>query len=53
MIVISKFEKLYLLRKAFLPIICISLSLLLLDVKLYYKKDANVMFPLLARASCS
>jgi len=45
MIVISKFEKLYLLRKAFLSIICIGLSLLLLDVKYYYKKNADVMFP--------
>jgi hypothetical protein len=45
MMVISKFEKLYLLRKAFIPIICIGLSFLLLDVKYYYKKDADVMFP--------
>ena len=44
MIVISKFEKLYLLRKAFIPIICIGLSLLLFDGKDYYKKDADVMF---------
>ncbi|MCD0465071.1 hypothetical protein [Flavobacterium sp. ENC] len=45
MIVVSKFEKLYLLRKALIPIICIGLSLLLLDVKIYYKKDADVIFP--------
>lgn len=45
MIVISKFEKLYLLRKAFLPIICIGLSILLLDVKFYYKKDVDIISP--------
>lgn len=28
-----------------MPIICFGLSLLLLDVKIYYKKDADVIFP--------
>ncbi|MBF2093075.1 hypothetical protein [Flavobacterium psychrophilum] len=42
--VVSKFEKLYLFRKVLIPIICFGLSLLLLDVKLYYKKDADVIF---------
>ncbi|OXA76472.1 hypothetical protein SAMN05444397_1137 [Flavobacterium aquidurense] len=46
MIVVSKFEKLYLLRNAIIPIICIGLSGLLLDVKIYYKKDADVYFPI-------
>ncbi|WP_163411589.1 hypothetical protein [Flavobacterium ajazii] len=45
MIVVSKFEKLYLLRNIFFPIICIGLSILLIDVKMYYKKDADVTFP--------
>lgn len=45
MIVASKFEKLYLLRKAFIPLICIGLSLLLLDIKIYYKKDIDIIFP--------
>jgi hypothetical protein len=45
MIVVSKFEKLYLLRNAFIPIICIGLSLLLSDIKIYYKKDIDVIFP--------
>lgn len=45
MIAVSKFEKLYLLKNAFIPIICIGLSILLLDVKFYYKKDADIIFP--------
>lgn len=44
MTVVSKFEKLYLLRNAFMPIICIGLGLLLIDIKIYYKKDADVTF---------
>lgn len=44
MTVVSKFEKLFLLRNAFMPVICFGLSLLLLDVKIYYKKDADVIF---------
>ena len=46
MIVVSKFEKLYLLRKALIPIICIGLNFLLLDIKIYYKKDIDVIFPI-------
>ncbi|WP_337968755.1 hypothetical protein [uncultured Flavobacterium sp.] len=46
MTVVSKFEKLYLLRIVFLPIICIGLSVLLVDVKINYKKDADVIFPI-------
>lgn len=45
MIIVSKFEKLYLLRNAFMPIICICLGLLLIDIKIYYKKDIDVIFP--------
>lgn len=44
---VSKFEKLYLFRKVLMPIICIGLALLLLDVKIYYKKDADVTYPIL------
>lgn len=47
MIVVSKFEKLYLLRNVFVPIICFGLSALLVDVKMYYKKDADVVFPVI------
>lgn len=47
MIVVSKFEKLYLLRNVFVPIICFGLSALLVDVKMYYKKDADVIFPVI------
>jgi energy-coupling factor transporter transmembrane protein EcfT len=47
MIVVSKFEKLYLLRNVFIPIICIGLSVLLVDVKIYYKKEADVFFPVI------
>ncbi|SHM42790.1 hypothetical protein [Flavobacterium chilense] len=47
MIVVSKFEKLYLLRNVFIPIICIGLGVLLVDVKVYYKKDADVFFPVI------
>ncbi|MNQ54998.1 hypothetical protein D3C85_690790 [compost metagenome] len=47
MIEVSKFEKLYLLRNVLIPIICIGLSILLLDVKLNYKKDADVIFPII------
>jgi hypothetical protein len=46
MIVVSKFEKLYLLRNVIIPIICIGLSILFLDVKIYYKKNADVVFPI-------
>lgn len=47
MMVVSKFEKLYLLRNVFVPIICIGLSVLLIDVKIHYKKDADVIFPVI------
>lgn len=47
MIVVSKFEKLYLLRNVLVSIICIGLSILLVDVKIYYKKDADVFFPII------
>lgn len=47
MIVTSKFEKLYLLRIAFIPLICTALSILLVDIKIYYKKDADVIFPII------
>jgi hypothetical protein len=46
MVVVSKFEKFYLLRNVLVPIICIGLSILLLDVKFNYKKDADVIFPI-------
>lgn len=46
MTVVSKFEKLYLFRKVLMPIICIGLAMLLLDVKIYYKKDVDVSNPI-------
>ena len=47
MIVVSKFEKLYLLRIVFIPIICFGLSILLVDVKINYKKDVDVIGPVI------
>ena len=43
----SKFEKLYLLQIVFIPLICFGLSLLLLDVKIEYNKDADVILPII------
>lgn len=43
--IISKFEKLYILRILLIPIICIGLSILLIDVKINYKKEADIIYP--------
>ena len=45
--IVSKFEKLYLLRITLVPIICIGLSILLFDIKINYKKDADVNLPII------
>lgn len=43
--IISKFEKLYILRILLIPIICIGLSILLIAVKINYKKEADIIYP--------
>ncbi len=43
--IVSKFEKLYILRILLIPIICIGLSILLIDVKINYKKEADIIYP--------
>ncbi|WP_140511518.1 hypothetical protein [Flavobacterium pectinovorum] len=45
MMLVSKFEKRYLLRNIFIPITCIVVSILLVTVKIYYKKNADVILP--------
>lgn len=42
--IVSKFEKLYILRIFILPIIYIGLSILLIDIKMNYKKDLNIKY---------
>lgn len=43
----SKFNPIYLIKIAFIPTLCIGISLLLIDVKMYYKKDIEVFYPVL------
>lgn len=45
MMIISKFEKFYILRIVLIPIICFGLSILLIDVKINYKKEVDVIYP--------
>ncbi|WP_432670920.1 hypothetical protein [Flavobacterium sp. SM2513] len=43
----SKFNSFYLIKLGFFPTLCIGFSLLLIDVKLNYKKDISVVVPVL------
>jgi hypothetical protein len=43
----SKFNSIYLIKLGFFPTLCIGISLLLIDVKLNYKKDIGVVIPVL------
>lgn len=47
MTVTSKFENLYLLRIVFIPLLCIGFVLLLLDVKIDYNKNIDIIFPII------
>lgn len=44
MMIVSKFEKLYILRIVLIPIVCIGLSILLIDVKINYKNEADIIY---------